>query len=105
MRWWGNRNKEKEVEEERELRNRLLQEHIKFFNDRLLELEDEIDNRQDTVESIHNDLQDENQSMEDNMDAEHLFHDVFSKKGEKVLTKMTELMTGPLFTLPFIQSY
>lgn len=104
-RWWGNRNKEKEVEEEMELRNRLLQEHIKFFNDRLLELEDEIDNRQETVESIHNDLQDENQSMEDNMDAEHLFHDVFSKKGEKVLSKMTELMTGPLFTLPLIQSY
>eukprot|EP00980_Cylindrotheca_fusiformis_P004245 scaffold918_cov126-Cylindrotheca_fusiformis.AAC.24 len=100
--WWGNRNREKEVAEEKELRHRLLTEHIKFFNARLLEVEDEIESRSENVEAIKEGLRNERQSMEQDMDAEQLFHDVFSKNGEKLLKHITELMTGPMFTMPMV---
>lgn len=102
--WWGNRNREKEVTEEKELRHRLLSEHIKFFNARLLEVEDEIENRSENVEAIKEGLRCERQSMEEDLLAEQLFHDVFSKNGEKLLKHITEIMTGPMFTLPMISA-
>ncbi|CAJ1948905.1 unnamed protein product [Cylindrotheca closterium] len=100
--WWGNRNREKQIVEEKELRQRLLSEHIKFFNSRLLEVEDEIENRSESVEGIKDALSVERESIEQDLVAEQLFHDVFSKQGEKLLKHMTELMTGPLFSLPMV---
>jgi hypothetical protein len=100
--WWGNRNREKGISEERELRQTLLTEHIKFFNERLLEVEDEIDNRSGSVGAIMDGITSERQSMEQDMTSEQLFHDIFSKKSEKLLKHVTKLMTGPLFTLPTI---
>mmetsp|Transcript_32984 Transcript_32984/g.79772 ORF Transcript_32984/g.79772 Transcript_32984/m.79772 type:complete len:774 (-) Transcript_32984:283-2604(-) len=100
--WWGNRNREKQITEEKELRQRLLSEHIKFFNARLLEVEDEIENRSESVEGIKDALSGERETIEKDLVAEQLFHDVFSKSGEKLLKHMTELMTGPLFSLPMV---
>jgi hypothetical protein len=95
--WFGNRNRGKQLAEEKELRQRLLTEHIKFFNARLLEVEDDIDNRSENVEAIKDGLSNERKTMEEDLDAEQVFHDVFSKKGEKLLEHMTERMTGPLY--------
>jgi hypothetical protein len=95
--WFGNRNKEKQLAEEKELRQRLLTEHLKFFNARLLEVEDDIDNRAENVEAIKDGLSNERKTMEEDLDAEQVFHDVFSKKSEKLLEHMTDRMKGPLF--------
>lgn len=102
--WWGNRNRERQIAEEKELRSRLLTEHIKFFNARLLEVEDEIENRSENVEGIKFALSTERQSIEADLDAEQLFHDAFSKQGEKLLKHMTDIMTGPLFSLPMVSA-
>ncbi|KAL3936937.1 MAG: hypothetical protein SGBAC_007852 [Bacillariaceae sp.] len=102
--WWGNRNREKQIAEEKDLRQRLLSEHIKFFNARLLEVEDEIENRSESVEGIKDALSTERESIEQDLVAEQLFHDVFSKQGEKLLKHMTDLMTGPLFSLPMVSA-
>ena len=66
------------------------------------EVEDEIDNRSESVEAIVDGLSDERQTLEWDLTSEQLFHDVFSKKSEKMLKYITEIMTGPLFTLPMI---
>jgi Kinesin motor domain len=97
-RWWrGGAAKEEEVQKEKELRNRLLQEHIKFFNDRLLEIEDEINGRSESVDEILDSLQLERKHLESELDATEFVGDLFSKKGEKLLNELTKLMTGPLF--------
>jgi kinesin family protein 4/21/27 len=96
--WWG--GADKEISEEKELRHKLLSEHIKFFNARLIEIEDEITNRSESVDAINEALGDERQELESQLDETDFVRDLFSKKGEKLLKHMTELMTGPLFTLP-----
>ena len=102
--WWGGNAgyKLSEIAEEKELRHRLLGEHIKFFNERLLEIEDEIDSRSANVEELWIGLIDERRELEQELDKTDFCRDLFSKKGEKLLKRLTELMTGPLFTMPLI---
>lgn len=96
--WWRRGEvKEEELQQEKELRNRLLQEHIKFFNDRLLEIEDEINGRSESVDDILDALALERQHLESDLDATEFVGDLFSKTGEKLLNDLTALMTGPLF--------
>jgi hypothetical protein len=98
---WFNRaaSKEKEIQEEKELRNRLLQEHIKFFNARLVEVEDEINARSENVDAILEGMGFERQELEAALDETDFVKDIFSKKGESLLKHLTELMTGPLFSV------
>lgn len=105
--WWAGFGKrdhdEKGGAAESELRHRLLGEHIKFFNARLLEIEDEIDNRAESVDAILDGLNFERQELEEDLHDSEFVRDLFSKKGEKLLRHLTELMTGPLFSLPLVQ--
>jgi len=105
--WWGgfgNKNQEdKNGADEKELRHRLLGEHIKFFNARLLEIEDEINNRSESVDAILEGLKFEREELENELEETEFVRDFFSKKGEKLLQHMTELMTGPLYSLPALQ--
>ena len=68
--WWGGNAgyKLSEIAEEKELRHRLLGEHIKFFNERLLEIEDEIDSRSANVEELWIGLIDERRELEQELD-------------------------------------
>ena len=101
--WWGGGYKHADIAEEKELRHRLLGEHIKFFNARLLEIEDEIGNRSESVDSILDGLSSERTDMENELEETEFVRDFFSKKGEKLLQHLTELLTGPLFTLPLVE--
>jgi hypothetical protein len=97
---WFKRNSgvtDKYVSAEKELRNRLLQEHIKFFNERLLEVEDEINSRSENVDAILEGLTNERVEMEEEMEETEFVKDVFSRKEENLLNHLTTLMTGPLF--------
>jgi len=100
--WWGGAAaiREKEINQEKELRNRLLGEHIKFFNARLVEVEDEINNRSESVDAILEGLTNERSELETEIEEKEFVRDLFSKKGEKLLCHLTDLMTGPLFTIP-----
>jgi hypothetical protein len=100
--WWGGGYKHGDVAEEKELRHRLLGEHIKFFNQRLIEIEDEISNRAESVDGILEGLNYERAELEKELDATEFVRDLFSKKGEKLLKHLTELLTGPLFTFPLM---
>lgn len=102
---FGNKNQEdKSANEEKELRHRLLSEHIKFFNSRLVEIEDEINNRSESVDAILEGLNNERAEMEQELDEKEVFHDIFTKKGERLLKHLTELMTGPLYSMEGLQA-
>lgn len=104
--WFGGFNRqqqEKAATEEANLRNTLLTEHIKFFNSRLLEIEDEINNRSESVDTILDDVGRERFEIESELEETEFVRDFFSKKGEKLLKDLTQLMTGPLFSTPKLQ--
>jgi Kinesin motor domain len=101
--WFAGFNRQQHehaASEEANLRNTLLTEHIKFFNSRLLEIEDEINNRSERVDTILENVGIEREQLESELDETEFVRDVFSKKGEKLLKDLTELMTGPLFSSP-----
>jgi hypothetical protein len=98
--WWRGGPKQEDIQQEKELRNRLLQEHIKFFNARLIEVEDEINGRSENVDAICDELSKEREDLEADLDETEFVKDIFSKKGETLLIHLTKLMTGPLFSVP-----
>jgi hypothetical protein len=98
--WFARAPGQKDIQEEKELRNRLLQEHIKFFNARLLEIEDEINHRTESVDAISDGLSKERLQLEAELDETEFVRDIFSKKGEKLVRHLTSIMTSPLFTIP-----
>ncbi|KAL3940506.1 MAG: hypothetical protein SGARI_000939 [Bacillariaceae sp.] len=98
--WWRGGPKQEDVQQEKELRNRLLQEHIKFFNERLIEVEDEINGRSENVDTICEEVSKEREDMAADLEETEFVKDIFSKKGETLLVHLTKLMTGPLFSVP-----
>jgi hypothetical protein len=101
--WWKSKEQiEREVcvvAAEKELRNTLLREHISFFNARLVEIEDEVNLRSESIDVILESLYSVRGKMEAGFESEDEFdsiRDLFSKKGEKILSQLTELMTVKL---------
>jgi len=80
------------------LRNKLLTEHIKFFNSRLLEIEDEINLRSERIDMMLDEVGRQREEIESDLEETEFVRDFFSKKGEKLLKDLTGLMTGPLFS-------
>ena len=104
--WFGGFNRqqnENAASEEANLRNTLLTEHIKFFNSRLIEIEDEINNRSESLDTILEDVGGQREEIESELEETEFVRDLFSKKGEKLLKDLTRLMTGPLFSTPNLQ--
>jgi len=105
--WWKSKEqKEKElraveaeeraVEAEKQLRNDLLKEHIAFFNDRLLEIEEDVNFRNESIHIILKRLSNAREILEiEYQSAEEVdsVRDLFSKKGEELLKELTMLMT------------
>ena len=98
--WWKSKeHKEKELEAakaEKKLRKDLLKEHIRFFNDRLVEIEEDVNFRSESVDTILETLSDERGILEVEFESEeelNAVRDIFSKKGEKLLKALTAVIT------------
>jgi len=101
--WWkSDDQKEKEllaVSKEKELRSTLLREHIHFFNERLVEVEDKVNLRSESVDVVLESLYDSRALMEANFESQDeidSMRDFYSKKGEKLLSRLTGYMTQEL---------
>lgn len=101
--WWkSEEQKEKEllaVSEEKELRSTLLREHIHFFNERLVEVEDKVNLRSESVDVVLESLYVSRARMEANFESQDeidSMRDFYSKKGEKLLSRLTGYMTEEL---------
>ena len=99
--WWKSKEqKEKElgaVAAEKELRNTLLKEHISFFNARLVEIEDEVNLRSESIDVVLESLYHVRGQMEAKLESENevdSISDLFSEKGGKLLSQLTELMSA-----------
>jgi len=101
--WWKSQEqKEKElaaVNEEKNLRNRLLKEHINFFNTRLVEVEDEVNMRSESIDSVLDGLQGKRATLEVEFTSEELQESIrkmFSIEGENLLEELTALIGAKL---------
>jgi hypothetical protein len=74
---------------------------------RLLEIEDEISDRSDSANAILHGLSYERVKLENDLEKTEFVRDSFSKKGEKLLKHLTEvlteLLTGPLLRSNWFQ--
>jgi hypothetical protein len=95
--WFGGRQ---EVEGESNLRKKLLVEHIKFFNERFLEIEDEITKRSDSVDAVLEGLGNDKKKLCDNEDVVEEDDDDGDSDNpgddDGVLGHLTEILTGPI---------
>ena len=92
--WFGRQ----EVQGESNLRKKLLVEHIKFFNERFLEIEDEITNRSDSVDAVLEGLGNDKKKISGNADfGEDASGDALEPgDDEGILGHLTEILTGPI---------
>jgi hypothetical protein len=97
--WFGGRQ---QVEGESNLRKKLLVEHIKFLNERFLEIEDEITKRSDSVDAVLEGLGNDKKKLCDN---EEFVEEDDDGDGDDpgdddgVLGHLTEILTGPILIL------
>ena len=90
------------VAAEKELRSTLLREHIDFFNKRLVEVEDKINIRSESIDVVLESLYNTRAEMENNfesIDEIDSIRDFYSKKGEKLLSRLTGYVTGELSSI------
>jgi hypothetical protein len=100
--WWGKPN-EKEVAEEKELRHKLLSEHIKFFNARFLEIEDEITGRCESVDGILEGLGNERSHLENGLEKSEFAKEKSNEDDDYfLLNHLTQLLTGPMLYAPLM---
>mmetsp|Transcript_11351 Transcript_11351/g.32689 ORF Transcript_11351/g.32689 Transcript_11351/m.32689 type:complete len:903 (+) Transcript_11351:231-2939(+) len=98
--WWKSKEqKEKEItalEAEKKLRNDLLREHISFFNSRLVEIEDDVNYRSESLDIVLEELCGESQMLEAELvsvEEVSSVREFFSEKGQKLVKELTTLMT------------
>ena len=87
--WWkSEEQKGKElsaVAAEKELRNTLLKEHIRFFNERLVEVEDKVNLGSESIDVVLETLGNVRAQMEAGFDSEEeveSIRDLYSKRGK-----------------------
>ena len=108
--WWkSEEQKAKElgaVAAEKELRSTLLREHIRFFNDRLAEVEDKVNLGSESIDVVLESLYNVRAQMESRFESEEeidSIRDLYSKKGEELISQLEESMAGKLLNLKMIE--
>jgi len=100
--WWkNNTNKE---QRNREMGATLLREHLNFFNERLVEIEDEVNLRSDSIDVVLESLRNVRGHLEETLEDEVIEASTStssSSQGHKILSQLTELMSGKLFNTTF----
>ena len=86
-------NQAQDHEGQDELRKKLLLEHVKFFQQRFLDIEDEITRRSDAVEAISDGFENDQRRLDEEGGD---FEESLKESHENLLPHLTELLTGPL---------
>ena len=108
--WWkSEEQKEKEkgaVAAEKELRSSLLKEHIRFFNDRLVEVEDKVNLGSESIDVVLESLYNTRANMEADFESEEeidSMREFHSTRGEQIIPELMDSMAGKLLHLKTTQ--
>ena len=104
--WWkSEEQKEKElgaVAAEKELRSTLLKEHIRFFNDRLVEVEDKVNLGSESIDVVLESLYNARAQMEANLESDEEIDSIrefHSQRGDDLISELMDSMAGKLLHL------
>lgn len=103
--WWqrlANKDDEDgplEMTVDPEMRQQLLSEHIQFFNEKLLEVENDINSESNSLGSIRDSLRQQRDRLESEIGT-HMFEmDTLDKDDNDLLEQLTALLVGPVKSL------
>ena len=103
--WWqrlANKDDEDgplEMTVDPEMRQQLLSEHIQFFNEKLLEVENDINSESNSLGSIRDSLRQQRDRLETEIGT-HMFEmDTLDKDDNDLLEQLTALLVGPVKSL------
>lgn len=104
--WWqrlGNKEDEyggpPEMTVDPEMRQQLLSEHIQFFNEKLLEVENDISTESESLGSIRDSLRHQRDRLEIEIGSHQFEKDSLDKTDNELLEQLTALLIGPVKNL------
>jgi hypothetical protein len=104
--WWqrlGNKEDEyggpPEMTVDPEMRQQLLSEHIQFFNEKLLEVENDIATESESLGSIRDSLRQQRDRLEIEIGSHQFEKDSLDKTDNELLEQLTALLIGPVKNL------
>ncbi|KAL3936546.1 MAG: hypothetical protein SGBAC_008161 [Bacillariaceae sp.] len=104
--WWqrlGNKDEEgggpPEMTVDPEMRQQLLSEHIQFFNEKLLEVENDIATESESLGSIRDSLRQQRDRLEIEIGSHQFEKDSLDKDDNDLLEQLTALLIGPVKNL------
>jgi hypothetical protein len=90
---WGAQAEDKEASQaEANLRQKLLQEHMHFYNDRFCEVEEELTNRTEGLEKLHEKLGQEWAKLGNKIDPQ--VRGTLSRRDQDVLEQLEDILLG-----------
>jgi hypothetical protein len=103
--WWqrlGNKEEDggpPEMTVDPEMRQQLLSEHIQFFNEKLLEVENDISTESESLGSIRDSLRQQRDRLEIEIGSHQFEKDSLDKNDNELLEQLTALLIGPVKNL------
>lgn len=103
--WWqrlGNKDEEggpPEMTVDPEMRQQLLSEHIQFFNEKLLEVENDIATESESLGSIRDSLRHQRDRLEIEIGSHQFEKDSLDNTDNDLLEQLTALLIGPVKNL------
>lgn len=82
-----------------QMRQELLNQHIQFFNEKLLEVESDIENESASLESIRDSLREQRDRLEFEIETSGFMRDSLDKDDNDLLEQLTALLIGPVKNL------
>jgi hypothetical protein len=100
--WWGGVNQslvQEELTVDPELRQQLLSEHILFFNQKILEIENDMANEHNSLERIRESLRDQRDKLELEIGSSQFTRDSLRRDDHDLLEQLTAMLIGPVKNL------
>jgi hypothetical protein len=100
--WWGGvqqRLLQEELTFDPELRQQLLSEHILFFNQKILEIENDMAKESKSLERIRESLRDQRDKLELEIGSSQFMRDSLRRDDHDLLEQLTAMLIGPVKNL------
>jgi hypothetical protein len=104
--WWQRHLRQKDTEDgplemtvDSEMRQQLLSEHIQFFNEKLLEVENDIATETESLGSIRHSLRQQRDRLDVEIGSSQFERDSLDKDDNDLLEQLTGLLIGPVRNL------
>lgn len=76
-----------------DLRQKILSEHVKFFNEKFLEVEDVVTTRAESLEDVQENVRKVKEDLENELGTAEFMRNMFLGKGDEILLQLSSLLS------------